>query len=99
MELSTPIISLLATGAIAGYFIGYIVKKLLHLAFTIGVFAFLLMYMVHIEAINLNFEELGTTVNGYADVLLNRLGFEPLVSNTPFVGSFVVGLVLGLRRG
>ena len=50
MELSSPTISLLATGAIAGYFIGYIVKKLLHLAFTIGVFAFLLMYMVHIEA-------------------------------------------------
>ncbi len=99
MELLSPVVELLAIGAIAGYFIGYLIKKLLSLAFTLGVFAFLLMYMTHIEAIDLNFEELGATITGYADVFLNRLGFEALVSSTPFVGSFFVGLFLGLRRG
>jgi len=98
MEPLSPIVELLVIGAIAGYFIGYLVKKLLHLAFIIGVFAFLLMYMLHIDAINLNFEELGATITGYADVFLDRLGFATLVSSTPFVGSFVVGVVLGLRR-
>ena len=82
-----------------GYFVGYLIKKLMHLAFTIGVFIFLLMYMLHVDAIDLNFEGLGATITGYADVLLDRLGFAALVSSTPFVGSFVVGLVLGLRRG
>ena len=99
MELLSPVVELLAIGGIAGYFIGYLVKKLLHLAFTLGVFAFLLMYMAYADAIDLNFEELGATMTGYADVFLNRLGFEVLVSTTPFVGSFVVGFVLGLRRG
>jgi len=99
MESLNPIVDLLATGAIAGYFVGYFIKKVMHLAFTIGVFIFLLMYMLHVDAIDLNFEELGATITGYADVLLDRLGFAALVSSTPFVGSFVVDLVLGLRKG
>ena len=98
MELS-PIVELLVIGAIAGYVIGYLIKMLLHLAFIIGVFAFLLMYMAHVDAINLNFEELGATITGYADVFLNRLEFATLVSSSPFVASFFVGLILSLKRG
>jgi uncharacterized membrane protein (Fun14 family) len=97
-ELLTPIIYILAIGGVAGYFIGYLIKKLLHLALTIGVFAFLLMYMVYTNAIDLNLDELVATVTKFADVL-GPLGFATLASSTPFVGSFVVGLVLGLRRG
>jgi uncharacterized membrane protein (Fun14 family) len=97
-ELLTPIIYVLAIGGVAGYFIGYFIKKLLHLALTIGVFAFLLMYMIYTNAIDLNLDELVATVTKFADVL-GPLGFATLASSTPFVGSFVVGLVLGLRRG
>jgi uncharacterized membrane protein (Fun14 family) len=97
-ELLTPIMYVLAIGGVAGYFIGYLIKKLLHLALTIGVFAFLLMYMVYTNAIDLNLDELVATVTKFADVL-GPLGFATLASSTPFVGSFVVGLVLGLRRG
>jgi len=97
-ELLTPIVYVLAIGGVAGYFIGYFIKKLLHLALTIGVFAFLLMYMVYTNAIDLNLDELVATVTKFADVL-GPLGFATLASSTPFVGSFVVGLVLGLRRG
>ena len=97
-ELLTPIMYVLAIGGVAGYFIGYLIKKLLHLALTIGVFAFLLMYMIYTNAIDLNLDELVATVTKFADVL-GPLGFATLVSSTPFVGSFVVGLVLGLRRG
>ena len=97
-ELLTPIVYVLAIGGVAGYFIGYFIKKLLHLALTIGVFAFLLMYMIYTNAIDLNLDELVATVTKFADVL-GPLGFATLASSTPFVGSFVVGLVLGLRRG
>jgi len=99
MDFSSLGVESLAIGAIAGYFVGYLLKKLLHLALTLGVFAFLLMYMTHVEAIDLNYEEMAATITGYSDVFLNRLGFEAFVSNTSFVGSFVVGLFLGLRRG
>ena len=97
-ELLTPIVYLLAIGGVAGYFIGYLIKRLSHLALTIGVFAFLLMYMVYTKAIDLNLGELVATVTKFADVL-GPLGFATLASSSPFVGSFVVGFILGLRRG
>ncbi len=97
-ELLTPIVYVLAIGGVAGYFIGYLIKKLSHLALTIGVFAFLLMYMVYTKAIDLNLDELVATVTKFADVL-GPLGLATLASSAPFVGSFVVGFVFGLRRG
>ena len=96
-ELLTPIVYVLAIGGVAGYFIGYLIKKLSHLALTIGVFAFLLMFMVYTRTIDLNLDELVATIKKFADVL-GPLGFATLASSAPFVGSFVVGFVLGLRR-
>ncbi len=97
-ELLTPLVYVLAIGGVAGYFVGFLVKKLLHLALTIGIFAFLLMYMIYTNAIDLNLNELVANITSFADVL-GPLGFATLVSSAPFIGSFVVGLVLGLRRG
>ena len=97
MVLLGPTLDLLVIGGIAGYFIGYLIKKLLHLALVIGVFAFLLMYMVHLNAIDLNFEELGATMTRFVDSL-DPLGFTAFASSAPFVGSFGVGFILGLRE-
>jgi uncharacterized membrane protein (Fun14 family) len=98
MVLLSPIVDFLVIGGIAGYFTGYFIKRLLHLALTIGVFAFVFIYLAHMNAIDLNLEELGATVTKYADVFLGRLGFAALVSSLPFVGSFGVGFVLGLQE-
>jgi uncharacterized membrane protein (Fun14 family) len=98
MELLMQVIYALAIGGIAGYFIGYFIKRLSHLAFIIGAFAFLLMYMVYNRAIDLNFEELGATVKKFVDAL-GPLGFTALASSAPFVGSFVIGFFLGIKRG
>ena len=98
MDLSNLGVESLAIGAIAGYFTGYLIKKLLHLAVTIGIFVFLLMYMVHIEVIDFNLEEIGATISGYASLLLDRLEMATLLSNSPFVGSFVIGLLLGWKK-
>lgn len=97
-ELIIPIVYVLAIGGVAGYFVGFLFKKLLHLALTIGVFAFLLMYMIYTNAIDLNLGELVANITSFAD-LLGPLGLAALMSSAPFIGSFVVGLVLGLRRG
>jgi len=97
-DLLTPIVYVLVIGGVAGYFIGYLIKRISGVAVTIGVFAFLLLYMAYTNAINLNFDELVASITKFADVL-GLLGFTALASSAPFAGSFVVGLVLGLRRG
>ena len=97
-ELLTPIVYVLVIGGVAGYFMGYLVKRISGMALTIGVFAFLLLYMAYTNAIDLNLDELVATITRFADIL-GPLGFATLASSAPFVGSFVVGLVLGLRRG
>jgi len=97
-ELLTPIVYLLVIGGVAGYFMGYLVKRISGMALTIGVFGFLLLFMAYTKAIDLNLDELVATITRFTDIL-GPLGFTALASSTPFVGSFVVGLVLGLRRG
>ena len=96
-DLLTPIVYVLVIGGVGGYFVGYLIKRLLHLALTIGVFVFLFLYMVYTRSIDLNLGELASNVTKFADIL-GPLGFTALLSSAPFVGSFVVGLVLGLRR-
>jgi uncharacterized membrane protein (Fun14 family) len=95
--LTFSIIYLLIIGGVAGYFMGYLIKKLSHLALTIGIFGFLLMFMVYIGAMNLDLNELIATITRFASVL-GPLGFATLASSKPFVGRIVVGLVLGLKR-
>jgi uncharacterized membrane protein (Fun14 family) len=95
--LINPIIYILIIGGIAGYFIGYLIKKISHFALIIGIFAFLLMYLAYANVVNLNFGELGATVNRLAGIFVS-LGLTALASSVPFVGSFVVGLVIGLKR-
>jgi uncharacterized membrane protein (Fun14 family) len=97
-ELLTPIVYVLVIGGVAGYFMGYLVKRISGMALTIGVFGFLLLFMAYTKTIDLNLDELVATVTKFADIL-GPLGFATLASSAPFVGSFVVGLVLGLRRG
>lgn len=97
-NLVSPIIYILIIGGIAGYFIGYLIKKISHFALIIGIFVFLLMFMVYTKAIDLNFDELGATVTKFADTLA-PLGLTALASSAPFAGSFVVGLIFGLKRG
>jgi len=94
----STIVYVLIIGGIAGYLIGYLIKKISHFALIIGIFVFLLMYMVYTKAINLDLDELGATITRLAGTLA-PLGLTSLASSAPFVGSFVIGLVLGLKKG
>ncbi len=97
-ELLASIVYVLIIGGVAGYFVGYLVKRISGMAVTIGVFAFFLLYMAYAKVIDLNLDEIVSTVTRFADIL-GPLGFAALASSGPFVGSFVVGLILGFRRG
>ena len=98
MELLSGGLEALAIGAIAGYFAGYLIKKLLQLAFIIGAFTFLLTYMSYTKAISINFEGIASNLKGYAEIALNQLDLGTLLSSSPFVGSFLVGLILSLKK-
>ena len=97
-ELLTPTVYVLVIGGVAGYFLGYLVKRISGMALTIGVFGFILLFMAYTKAIDLNLDELVATVTRFT-AIIGPLGFATLVSSAPFAGSFVIGLVLGLRRG
>jgi uncharacterized membrane protein (Fun14 family) len=97
-ELLTPTVYVLVIGGVTGYFLGYLVKRISGMALTIGVFGFLLLFMAYTKTIDLNFDEIVATAKKFADIL-GPLGFATLASSAPFAGSFVVGLVLGFRRG
>lgn len=96
-SLLSSIIYVLIIGGIAGYFIGYMIKKISNFAPIIGIFVFLLIFMGYTKTIDLNFDELGAIVTKFSDALA-PLGLIALVSSAPFVGSFVVGLFFGLKR-
>ena len=97
-DVLTPTAYVLIIGGVGGFFIGYIAKKLLRLAITIGVVVFSLIYMAYRNTININFDELATTLWRFGETL-EPLGLAALASSAPFVGSFIVGLLFGLRKG
>ena len=90
--------TLLIIGGIAGYFLGSIIKKLVHLAITIGVIVLLLGYLSITEVINLNFDQLASKAMGYIE-MAGSLGLTDLVLSSPFTGSFTFGFLLGFLRG
>ena len=96
-DILSPIVYMLIIGGIAGYFIAYLIKKIMGLAVHIGVFAFLFLYFAYAKIINLDFGALGATLKGLAETLA-PLGLIALISSAPFVGSFVVGFLVGFRR-
>lgn len=97
-DVLTPTAYMLIIGGVGGFFIGYIARKVLRLAITIGVVVLALMYMAYRNAININFDELATTLSRLGETI-EPLGLTALASSGPFIGSFVVGLLFGLRKG
>ena len=97
-DVLTPTAYVLIIGGVGGFFMGYILRKLLRFAITIGVIVFALMFMAYRDAISINFEELGRTI-WRLGVTLEPLGLAALASSGPFVGSFAFGFLFGLRKG
>jgi len=95
-ETLIPIFYQLGIGGIGGFFVGYVVKKLIRIAIIIGVFIFSLVYLAYANVINIDYHELIEI----ARITEPTLGlFAPLLSALPFLGSFLVGLVYGLKKG
>ena len=94
LESITPILYSVGVGAIGGFFVGYIVKKILNLAIILGVFTLGILYLGQTNVINLNFEEITALISKFENVIQT---FAPLITGIPFAGSFFLGFLGGLR--
>lgn len=100
-EVISPLAYQLGVGGIGGFIVGFAVKKLSKLiAILIGLFIIALIYLSTQGIISINYERL-------FDSLKDALGFAGraaewfigLISILPFMGSFVVGFLLGFKLG
>jgi len=92
-----PLICPLTIGGIGGFFAGYAVKKVLKIAMLLGVFAFAIAYMVYTNVISIDTSQLTGTLSGFAD-RVGSFGLTPLISTLPFIASFAVGFILGMKK-
>ena len=94
-EVLLPIAYQLGIGGFGGFFVGYILKKVIKIAIVIGVFVFVLAYFAYRDVISVNYDKLIESISGYVSSAWEF--FTPLLSNLPFIGSFIFGLMLGLK--
>jgi len=97
LEAIKPILYSIGVGGIGGFFIGYALKKILHLAIMLGVFTFVLLYLAQTKALTINFEEIAMMISKSSSFLEQSV--VPLISSVPFLPSFFVGFLGGLKRG
>jgi uncharacterized membrane protein (Fun14 family) len=97
-EILTPIVYQLGLGAVGGFIVGFVLKKIAKLfVIVIGIVIAALLYL---GIISINFGALWNSIGsglGLAGEAASWL--VGLISLIPFLGSFVVGFVLGFKLG
>jgi uncharacterized membrane protein (Fun14 family) len=100
-EIISPLAYQLGLGGIGGFIVGFAVKKLSKLiAIVIGLFIIALIYLSTQGIISINYGALLEKLEGIFGSAGQALSwFIGLVSILPFMGSFVVGFLLGFKLG
>ena len=88
---------MLIVGGVAGYFAGHLFKRISGMSLTIGIFAFLLFFLIYIGAFDIKIDAITANITKFMDII-GPLGFSSLASSVPFVASFVAGIFIGYRR-
>jgi len=100
-EILSPLVYQLGIGGIGGFIVGYAMKKISKLIIVlIGLFMIALIYLGTQGIIGINYGAL-------FDLLAKSLGLAEsafswlvgLISLIPFMGSFLVGFLLGFKLG
>ncbi len=101
MEVLLPLVVSVSGGFLLGFLVGYALKKMLKLAAVIaGVFLLGLIALDYTGIISVNYEALEKLLGGLASTLLgNNELLATLASNLPVSGGFVLGLIVGLKKG
>ncbi|MCW4045720.1 MAG: hypothetical protein NWE94_09425 [Candidatus Bathyarchaeota archaeon] len=100
-EILSPIVFQLGLGAVGGFIVGFALKKLAKLFIVIiGIFVVALLYLGTSGVISINFEALWSTIGGWLGGAAQAAAWlVGLISLLPFIGSFAVGFLLGLKMG
>ncbi|MGB9778056.1 MAG: FUN14 domain-containing protein [Candidatus Bathyarchaeales archaeon] len=100
-EIISPLAYQLGLGGIGGFIVGFAVKKLSKLiAILIGLFIIALIYLGTQGIISINYGALWEKLEGVMGFLGQAFSWLiGLISIIPFMGSFVVGFLLGFKLG
>jgi uncharacterized membrane protein (Fun14 family) len=100
-EIFSPIVFELGLGAVGGFVVGFALKKLAKLFIVlIGIFVIALLYLGTSGVISINFSALWSMIGGWLGGASGAVSWlVGLISLLPFIGSFMVGFLLGLKIG
>jgi uncharacterized membrane protein (Fun14 family) len=100
-EIFSPIVFELGLGAVGGFVVGFALKKLAKLFIVlIGIFVIALLYLGTSSVISINFGALWSMIGGWLGGASGAVSWlVGLISLLPFIGSFMVGFLLGLKIG
>jgi uncharacterized membrane protein (Fun14 family) len=96
-SLIPPILLMLIIGGVAGYFAGHLFKRVSGMSLTIGIFAFLIIYLIYIGTFDVKIDSITANIAKFFDIV-GPLGLATLASSVPFVASFIAGIFIGYRR-
>ena len=100
-EILSPLAYQLGVGGIGGFVVGYAFKKISKLIIVlIGLFIIALLYLGTSGIISINYEALWKALEGSFSFAGQAASWLiGLISLLPFMGSFVVGFLLGFKLG
>lgn len=100
-EILTPLVFQLGAGGVAGFVVGYALKKLAKIvAFIAGLFFIILLYLGYTGIINVNYDKFIAAIEG----LMHSVGgasswITAVIAALPFAATFAVGFAVGLKKG
>ncbi|MFL6318898.1 MAG: FUN14 domain-containing protein [Nitrososphaeraceae archaeon] len=105
----SPLLTTVGFGGVAGFLIGYAVKKIMKiLAVGAGIFFTALMYLESQNIVNINWDKLQNASQNAVSTLASAAGQIPLASTTssttinfalPMTSSAAMGFAIGFMRG
>ncbi|MEM3577161.1 MAG: FUN14 domain-containing protein [Candidatus Bathyarchaeia archaeon] len=100
-ELISPLVYQLGIGGVGGFIVGFALKKLSKLILIlVGLFIIALIYLSTQGIININYEALWRAVSNLFGLAGEAFSwFVHVLALIPFIGSFIVGFLLGFKLG
>jgi len=100
-EFFPSLVYQLGVGGIGGFIVGFTIKKISKLiVILIGLFLIALLYLGTSGIININYDKLWDAMAGWLGLAGEAVGWLiGLISILPFLGTFIVGFLLGFKLG
>ena len=99
-EAFAPILFQLGIGGIGGFFIGYAIRKVVKIGLILGIVVFSLIFLAYTNVIGVDYSGLADAVSKSINAVNPALGLlAPLLSNLFFIGSLIIGLIAGYKKG